>query len=161
MIASPLTIFQIYHDSNLCIFTVISLILSLFRIRSNFIVTLWLTFSFISWLLKTKFKVLGKFKAGPHSVHWIFLIAMVWISSSVKLQIKKLLDGIKNNHFHCKTNIRVLTELWRIKNDINYADVITKFRECCQELLRGCYSDKILTSWTKKRYFIVRCWSNY
>lgn len=67
MIASPLTIFQIYHDSNLCIFTVISLILSLFRIRSNFIVTLWLTFSFISWLLKTKFKVLDHKQLWLHT----------------------------------------------------------------------------------------------
>lgn len=49
-----MVLFQVYNDSNLIIFTTISICLTVLRIRSNFIVSIWLAFTFLSWLLKKK-----------------------------------------------------------------------------------------------------------
>ncbi|XP_065226091.1 endoplasmic reticulum metallopeptidase 1-like isoform X2 [Planococcus citri] len=51
---SSMTLFQVYNDSNLLIFTTISVCLTLARIRSNFIVSIWLGFSFLTWVLRNK-----------------------------------------------------------------------------------------------------------
>lgn len=58
--SSPLMIFQAYNNSNLCIFITVSTFLTLFHIRSNFIVSIWLAFSFLYWILKTKFGTFNK-----------------------------------------------------------------------------------------------------
>lgn len=60
LISLPSTISTIYYDSNICIFTTISAFLTLSLIRSNFIVSIWLAFSFSFWILKTKFTWFNK-----------------------------------------------------------------------------------------------------
>lgn len=46
--------FRIYNDGTMLIATLISIVLILFRIRSVFVISIWLLFSCISWLMREK-----------------------------------------------------------------------------------------------------------